>query len=1002
MAEVAATVLWQVGTALATDAAIFIAANAAAINTIAAITASSLHSSHQKRKAAAAARAAFNASLEDRLVMQATVQGPRSRVYGRVRNVDGILFKTTHGDDSEFYTWVVALAGHQVDAIETIYFDDVAVTLDGDGYVQTAPWSNATIKSASVPVTLSGGAGSVTLPHDAVGGSVTVTIETSSEAYGSQTLAATAIVSGTSVTISGGPVDGEYRVFYQYQDTSSPAVRVRKYLGAPGQDLYPDLVATVGGGTDLTSADEFQGMAALLVTMEYSQDAFPTGVPQISAVMRGALVNDPRSGTTAWTENPALIARDWLLYAHGGALQSADLVEAAFTAAANACDVSTAFPAASGTQTRPLYEAGIVIPLDDSSPPDEVLSEIVEAMAGQWCWSAGRVTVRAGVYRAPVVEITEDWVTSAADITVVGQTATADLVNVMRPTISDAAQGYVVVPVAEVRSSAFITLDGDVEWPRELTLGAVTRAVHAQHVCGVLMRETRDGLTCTLPCNLRAYQLEVFDVVELTLPTFGWSGKLFEVLGWQFSLPGGVLLTLRELAAANYSVDTALDEMTSAANTGLPNPSSVPQVEGVALSSGTSTLVDGTLVTRLQVTWDAVASAAVRQSGAIEVQYAKAIGTLGNEDWLAAAPAPGYATTATIYGLQAGVHYLVRVRARNTLGVVGAWSYQAAHRIAGRRRPAIFRQDSEPGADESQDGDLWYDTNADNLQYLRDGGAWVSVRDGGIQAALDAAAAADAAADGKIASFYQTTAPTSADDGDLWFDTDDGNKQYIRAAGVWVLAADTRIGAALTAASDAQATADGKVVTFVASSAPTAEAIGDLWLDSANGNKLSRWNGGAWVAMPMGTGGIDTNAATEVYVDTPAAAVTVTGEMHTPRGFDPAYTTPLCAITFTPSGSGNASVHFEGAARVTNASASLSTYIEWSLQDTAGAWDGWKRLDAVIPPSAASYLVPMQSSRRFAVVAGTTYTIKAYASKYVAADTVTVESIEMRIEVIKR
>lgn len=864
MAEFVATILWNIGSAAATDAAIFLAANAAAVNTVAAIAASTVSGNYQKRKAAAAARAAYNASLEDRLVMQATVQGARSRVYGRVRNVDGILFKTTHGDDSEFYTWVVALAGHQVDAIETIYLNDVAVTLDGDGYVETLPWSNAKIRSASVAVTVTAGVGAVTLPNEAVGGTVTVTMEVSSEINGAQTLAATATVSGTSVTVTSAPADGEYRVYYQYIDSSSPAVRIRKYLGAPGQDLYPDLVATVGGSSGLTSADKFQGVAALLVTMQYSQDAFPTGIPQITAVMRGALVTDPRTGTTAWTENPALIARDWLLYAHGGGLQTADLVEPAFEAAANACDVSTAFPATSGTQTRPLYQAGIAIALDESTAPDEVLGEIVEAMAGQWCWSAGRVTVRAGVYRAPVASIDEDWITSTTDVTVVGQTATAELVNVMRPTISDAAQNYVAVPVAEVRSSAYIAVDGGVEWPRELTLGAVTRAVHAQHVCGVLMRETRDGLTCMLPCNLRAYQLEVFDVVEVTLAAFGWTDKLFEVLSWQFSLGGGVLLTLREVAAANYSVDTSLDEMTAADNTGLPDPADVPQVTGVSLSSGTTALADGTLVTRLLVEWDAVASAAVAQSGVIEVQYAKAIGALGDADWTAAAPSPGYAVNTTIYGLHAGIHYLVRARARNTLGVVGAWSYHAFHYISGRRRQVVWRQDAEPGSGDSQDGDIWFDTNDSNKQYLRASSTWVSVRDAGIQAGLDAAADAQAAADGKIASFYQDSPPGSAADGDIWFDTNDGNKQYIRSGGSWVVAADTRIGDALNAASDAQATADGKVTTFVATTAPTADAVGDLWLETDAGNKLYRWDGSAWVALPVGTAAIDANAATEV------------------------------------------------------------------------------------------------------------------------------------------
>jgi hypothetical protein len=265
----------------------------------------------------------------------------------------------------------------------------------------------------------------------------------------------------------------------------------------------------------------------------------------------------------------------------------------------------------------------------------------------------------------------------------------------------------------------------------------------------------------------------------------------------------------------------------------------------------------------MAVTWSAVASEGVRQSGHIEVQYHEAAEPLPADDWAAAPPVPGNATTVTIAGLRAETPYLVRARAVNSLGVRSDWCAQILHKVAGPRAAVIYAQASEPT--DAQDGDTWIDTDANNRPYLRQSGAWVSVRDTGIQAALDAAAAAATTANGKIASYYQATAPTSASNGDLWFDTDDGNRQYIRTGGVWVLAADTRIGDALSAASDAQATADGKVTTFVSGSDPAAEAIGDLWLDSANGNKLSRWSGGAWVALQIGTGGIQANSATTVY-----------------------------------------------------------------------------------------------------------------------------------------
>src|SRR5574341_1391148 len=80
---------------------------------LAAAAASYAVGDYQARRAARHARDAYNASLTDRLVMQATTDGARSRVYGQVRNVDGLIFKATHGDKSQFYTLVIALRSEE-------------------------------------------------------------------------------------------------------------------------------------------------------------------------------------------------------------------------------------------------------------------------------------------------------------------------------------------------------------------------------------------------------------------------------------------------------------------------------------------------------------------------------------------------------------------------------------------------------------------------------------------------------------------------------------------------------------------------------------------------------------------------------------------------------------------------------------------------------------------------------------------------------------------------
>jgi predicted phage tail protein len=116
-------------------------------------------------------------------------------------------------------------------------------------------------------------------------------------------------------------------------------------------------------------------------------------------------------------------------------------------------------------------------------------------------------------------------------------------------------------------------------------------------------------------------------------------------------------------------------------------------------------------------------------------------------------------------------------------------------------------------------------------------------------AAVSAAATAQSTADGKIDTFWQPTPPGSASEGDLWFDTDDGNKVYRWTSGAWGAAQDSGIAAAISAASTAQGTADGKARIYYQTAQPTglgAGDQGDLWCDTDDNYKLWAWTGSAW------------------------------------------------------------------------------------------------------------------------------------------------------------
>ena len=141
-------------------------------------------------------------------------------------------------------------------------------------------------------------------------------------------------------------------------------------------------------------------------------------------------------------------------------------------------------------------------------------------------------------------------------------------------------------------------------------------------------------------------------------------------------------------------------------------------------------------------------------------------------------------------------------------------------------------------------GDLWY-VSDEKILNRWDGVEWVIIED---QAALNAAAAASGAqatADGKITTYLTPTAPTgSISGGDLWFDTDDENRPYIWDDTLFTPAWVTVRDGTIAIASAAIATVEATKIGYA-----TLDATGSPFDD--NGNILDSAGVDTWnIANP--------------------------------------------------------------------------------------------------------------------------------------------------------
>lgn len=96
----------------------------------------------------------------------------------------------------------------------------------------------------------------------------------------------------------------------------------------------------------------------------------------------------------------------------------------------------------------------------------------------------------------------------------------------------------------------------------------------------------------------------------------------------------------------------------------------------------------------------------------------------------------------------------------------------------------VFVQDDPPATAGRTNGDIWIDTNDGNKVYTYNaaGNNWVLRQDGN-----------------KNRVFVQTAAPTGANTNDLWFDSDDGYKMYRWTGSAWQEITDVRTAANATA-----------------------------------------------------------------------------------------------------------------------------------------------------------------------------------------------------------
>ena len=561
----------------------------------------------------------------------ATTRSPtanRQIVYGRTR-VGGTIVYMESTDSNKYLHLVVALAGHELDALEAVYFNDEEVSFDGSGNVTSGSYANK--------------------------------------------------------------------------------VRIKYALGTSDQAAFTDLVSESDGLW--TSNHRLRGVAALYVRLEYDQDKFPSGVPNITALVRGKKVYDPRSGNTTWSQNPALCLNDYLTNTdYGlGSTYATEIDSTSLIAAANICDENVTLADSSTEKTYLLNGS-----FNTSATPETVINAMLTSMIGKAVWTSGKWRILAGAYYTPTLTFDEGDLRSGFKVqTKVSRRENFNSVKGTFSSIDDNYQATSFPPVigdgtTNATMADYVTQDNGERVYKSIELPFTTSPTMAQRIAKIELERARQQITISLPLKLVGLKARVGDVVQLNNTRMGWSAKPFEVVGMSMSYGEvlGVDLELRETASEVFDWTAATDEKTydPAPNTNLPNPFQVGTISDLTLNATDTVAPDGTVQSGMLISWTPPVNSFVTQ---YEVQYIRGA---SNFDWGSVAES---AASSTNYGLitnsadssadygsiadataaseteynsvfvttpyyvitsaVAGAEYAVRVRAINTFGVRSAF-----------------------------------------------------------------------------------------------------------------------------------------------------------------------------------------------------------------------------------------------------------------------------------------------------------------------------------------
>ena len=495
----------------------------------------------------------------------------RKIVYGRARIGGNIVYLESTGSDNKYLWLVIAVAGHEIDAYESVWFNDEKI-YNGTNFLNN--WASV-------------------------------------------------------VNIS----------FYK------------------GDQETADSALVSASNSKWTADHKLLDTAYMVLRLEHDPEKFSSGLPNISTIIRGKKVLDPSDNSTAWSQNPALCIYDYLRDTKYGLSETvANILTSSVTTAKGVCDEAITL-SAGGTQPRYTID-GVV---DTSNSIKANIETMIGSMAGRLVYSGGKFEVHAGEYIAPSITVDESQV--IGEITVQTKQSRRNAFNGVKGVFLSEEDNYILADYPAQISSAYAVQDGDPIY-LDMALPYTSNNIRAQRLAKLALFRSRQQEAITIPCNLSALRFKIGDNISVTNTRLGYSGKVFEVVGYamDFTSDGQIVVNVDAIETASSIWDwQASDEevFLGAGEVELYNGSVAVAPTSISVTSDSFLSDDGTFNSQFNVAWTD-ADDAFTDHYVVEWKLASSSNYFSQQT---------KSSPFNIVNLNSDQTYNVRVKAVNELGV---------------------------------------------------------------------------------------------------------------------------------------------------------------------------------------------------------------------------------------------------------------------------------------------------------------------------------------------